>query len=52
MVRVDRGVNVVDVDASRHAHEHVLGAFNHAAIDTQQVGALERLAAQHVARCA
>lgn len=36
------------MDADGDAHEHVLGAFGDAAVDAEEVGALERLEAKVV----
>lgn len=39
------GINVLHVDAHRHAHQHVLRPLHHLAVDAQQVRALQRLRA-------
>ena len=41
-------LDVVTVNAHGHTHEHVLRALHHLAVDTKQVGALQRLEAKVV----
>ena len=48
VVGAKRAVDVLVVDAHGHAHEHVLGALGHLAVEAKQVGALERLEAEVV----
>ena len=47
-VRLDRRVDVVLVDAERHAHQHVLRPLGDLAVHAQQVRLLERLEAEVV----
>lgn len=46
VVRLDGGVDVVLVDANRHTHQHVLGALDDLAVDTQEVRPLQGLQQQ------
>jgi hypothetical protein len=48
VVRLDGRRDVPLVDADRHAHEQVLWALDHLAVDLEQVGALESLRAAEV----
>jgi hypothetical protein len=43
MVRLNGALDVVAVDTDGDTHEHVLGTFGNATIDTEQVRALEGL---------
>ena len=43
MVSLKALVHVASMNADRHTHEEVLGAFSNLAIDLQQVGALQGL---------
>ena len=48
VVGLDRAREVAAVDADRHAHQHVLRPLDDAAVDAEQVGALEGLEAEVV----
>jgi hypothetical protein len=43
VVRLHCSLQVVHVDAQRHAHQHVLRALHNLAVNAQQVRALQRL---------
>ena len=43
VVGVDGGVDVLHMDADRHAHEHVLGALHDLAVHAEEVRALQGL---------
>ena len=48
VVGLDRTLDVILVDADGDAHQHLLRAFGHFAVELEQVGALERLESEVV----
>lgn len=43
VVGFNGSIDIVFVDADRHAHQHLLGALHNLAVDAKQVGALQGL---------
>ena len=49
-VGFDHGLHVRSVDSHSDAHQQMLGALDHLAVDAQQVGSLKRLYGTHQTR--